>query len=205
MTCRCIRTCRRSRPDPPRRRSAASGSLGLTKPLANRAAVLDDPIVDRSQIKAAFDEVFDQAVALHGFADYKRDYDVYVYATAASPKRIATKHLRYRFKHCVRASTTSALPPKVWARSLDDRLVDYAQGRELDGHVWGVKWQELYPGMQLISDSADAQRWSSELGIAFHEAVIETNVHNTSLVFSDLIVEVVTSGYAPFIVPDCPD
>jgi hypothetical protein len=38
--------------------------------------------VDEHQLRQAFDEVFDQAVVSHGFADYMRDYDVYVYATA---------------------------------------------------------------------------------------------------------------------------
>jgi hypothetical protein len=32
--------------------------------------------VDISEIQAAFDDVFDQAVVFHGFADYMRDYDV---------------------------------------------------------------------------------------------------------------------------------
>jgi hypothetical protein len=56
--------------------------------------------------------------------------------------------------------------------------------------------------MKLVPDSADAQRWSRELGVPFHEAVIETNGHNLSLVFSDLTVQTVDSGYAPFVVPD---
>lgn len=36
----------------------------------------------------------------------------------------------------------------------------------------------------------------------FHEAVIETNGHNLSLVFSNLIVDVVEPGHAPFVVPN---
>jgi hypothetical protein len=87
------------------------------------------------------------------------------------------------------------------ARSLDERLVDHEQGRNLDGYVWGVKWQELYPGMKLVPDSADAQGWSRELGLPFHEAVIMANSHNLSLVFSDLTVQTAAPGYAPFAVP----
>jgi hypothetical protein len=39
----------------------------------------------------------------------------------------------------------------------------------------------LYPGMKLVPDSTDAQRWSDELGLPFYEAAIETNGHNPLL------------------------
>ncbi len=68
----------------------------------------------------------------------------------------------------------------------------------------GVKWQELYPGMSLVEGSADAQQWSRELSIPFHEAAIETNAHTISLVFADLVVEAVDGGFAPFVVPAHP-
>jgi hypothetical protein len=48
-------------------------------------------------------------------------------------------HLRYRFTHCVRAAATSAVAPETWYRSLDERLLDLKQGRELDGYLWGVR------------------------------------------------------------------
>ncbi|MFU8870588.1 hypothetical protein [Micromonospora sp. SL4-19] len=156
--------------------------------------------MDIDEIRAAFDDVFDQAIVFHGFADYMRDYDVFVYATADPRTGITPKHLRYRFKYCVRAVATSAVPPEVWMRSLDERLVDYEQGVDLDGYVWGVKWQVLYPGMKLLRDSPDAERWSQLLDLPFHEAIIETNGHNISLVFSDLAVDTVDRGYAPFVV-----
>jgi hypothetical protein len=38
--------------------------------------------VDIPEIQAAFDDVFDQALIFHGFADYLRDYGLFVYATA---------------------------------------------------------------------------------------------------------------------------
>ena len=85
--------------------------------------------------------------------------------------------------------------------TLDERLIDYDQGRDLNGYVWGVKWQVLYPGMKLVPDSAEARRWSRELGLPFHEAAIETNGHNLSLVFSDLTVQAAEPGRAPFVVP----
>lgn len=162
----------------------------------------DHPEVDTSEIQAAFDDVFDQAIVFHGFADYMRDYEVFIYATADPRAGIRPEHLRYRFTHCVRATVTTALSPEIWRRSLDERLIDYEQGRELDGYVWGVRWQALYPGMKLLPDSADARRWSRALGLPFHEAVIETNGHNLSLVFSDLAVQRVDPGHAPFVIPD---
>jgi len=33
---------------------------------------------------------------------------------------------------------------------VNQRLIDYEQGRDLDGYVWGVKGQALYPGMKLL-------------------------------------------------------
>ncbi|MFI5841168.1 hypothetical protein ACIA8K_15845 [Catenuloplanes sp. NPDC051500] len=155
-----------------------------------------------SEIQAAFDDVFDQALVFHGFADYMRDYDMFIYATADPRTGIAPQHLRYRFTHCVRASTTSALSPQIWKQSLDERLVDHEQGADLDGYVWGVKWQALYPGLALVASSSEAQQWSRDLGLPFHEATIGTNGHIISLVFSDLVVDVLEPGYAPFAVSD---
>jgi hypothetical protein len=67
--------------------------------------------VDISQIQEAFDDVFEQAVLFHGFTDYMRDYDVFVYVTADPRTGIRPEHLRYRFIHCVRAVVSPALPP----------------------------------------------------------------------------------------------
>ena len=80
-------------------------------------------------------------------------------------------------------------------------MIDFDRGRDLDGYVWGVNWQVLYPGMKLLPQSVEADRWSSDLGLPFHEAIVETNGHDLSLVFSDLVVEVVEPGHAPFLVP----
>jgi hypothetical protein len=54
--------------------------------------------------------------------------------------------------------------------------------------------------MKLVPESVEAQRWADELGLPFHEAAIETNGHNISLIFSDLAVDVVGPGHAPFVV-----
>ncbi len=161
----------------------------------------DHPDVDNSGIQAAFDDVFDQAIVFHGFVDYMRDYEVLIYATADPRTGIIPEHLRYRFTHCVRATVTSSLAPGTWKRSLDERLIDHELGRDLDGYAWGVRWQELYPGMRLVPDSTEARRWSDELGIPFREALIKANAQNISLVFSDLTVQAIDPGYAPFTVP----
>ncbi len=150
------------------------------------------------QIRRAFDDIFDQALLFHGFTDYMRDYDVFVYATADPMTGIPPDYLRYRFKHCVRATTTSTLTPQTWTRSLDDRLVHVEQSPELDGYVWGVRWQVLYPGAELLPGTEETEAWSTRLGIPFHEAVIKANGHNLSIVFSDLSVDRVKPGYSPF-------
>ncbi|WP_454197343.1 YxiG-like protein [Nocardia sp. Marseille-Q1738] len=158
--------------------------------------------MDTTQIAQALDEVFDQAIVFHGFADYMRDYDIVIYATADPRTGTEPEHLRYRFKHCVRATVATALSHDTWARSLDDQLMDYETGPDLDGYVWGVRWQCLYPGAKLLPDSEEAAAWSGRLGLPFHETVIETNCHNLSLIFSDLEVTHLGAGYAPFVVSE---
>jgi len=158
--------------------------------------------VDVGQIQAAFDDVFDQAVVFHGYADYMRDYEVFVFAVADPSTGVQPQHMRYRFKNCVGVTATTALSAQIWRVSLDERLVDYQQGRDLDGFVWGVKWQDLCPGMRLLEGSAEASRWSRDIGIPFYEAEIGMNGHHISLVFADLLVDTVRVGHAPFVVSD---
>ncbi|WP_206051056.1 hypothetical protein [Nocardioides speluncae] len=54
--------------------------------------------------------------------------------------------------------------------------------------------------MTLVAKSAEASAWSRDLGIPFHEVTIETNAHQISLVFSDLIVTTTELGDTPFVV-----
>jgi len=152
------------------------------------------------EIEAAFEEVFDQAIVFHGFADFMRDYDVIVYATSDPRTGISPETLRYRFRHCVRANITTAVPHGVWASSLDDRLTDYESGVDLDGYVWGVKWQALYPGIKLVPDSREATDWSGQIQLPLHQAIIETNGHNIDLIFSGLEVTALAPGWSPFTV-----
>jgi hypothetical protein len=76
-----------------------SASTGPAEPLVNRAGVRDHPDVDGSEIQAAFDNVFDEAILFHGFADYLRDYEVFIFVTADPRSGIRPEHLRYRFMH----------------------------------------------------------------------------------------------------------
>jgi hypothetical protein len=151
-------------------------------------------------IERALERVFDQALVFHGFADFTRDYDVYAYCTADQQTGIQPETLRLRFKHCVRAHVATAVTPGTWAQSLDERLIDYDQGVDLDGFVWGVKWQCLYPGGRLVSDSTEAAAWSENVGIEFHEVSIETNAQTIALVFSGFEMTKVDPGESPFTV-----
>jgi hypothetical protein len=160
--------------------------------------------VGNEEIRRALDEVFDQALVFHGFADYMRDYDLYIYATADPRTGIAPEHLRYRFTHCVRATVTTAVGRDVWPRSLGDEFIDHEEwlrSGEPEGYVWGVKWQGLYPGMRLMPDSNETREWSAQLGLPFHEVLIETNGHNFTLVFSDLRVSTPSPRTAAFVLP----
>jgi len=160
--------------------------------------------VDTEEIARALDEVLDQALLFHGFADYMRDYDLYIYATADPSTGILPEHLRYRFTHCVRATATTAVRRDVWPRSLGDEFTEYGEwlrSGEPDGYVWGVKWQGLYPGMRLMPESDETREWSSQLGLPFREVLIETNGHDITLVFSDLRVSTVSPDTVAFAVP----
>lgn len=154
--------------------------------------------VDVPEITQAFEVAFDQAIVFHGYTAYMRDYEVIVCTVGAPGPGLEPKSLRYLFTHCVAATLTSALTPAIWASSLDERLIDYGQGVDLDGYVWGVKFQSLYPGAELVANSPEASRWHEALGIPFHEAVLRTNGHIIRLVFSDLRVTEVASGWTPF-------
>lgn len=62
----------------------------------------------------------------------------------------------------------------------------------------GIKFHELY-GAELRPASEAARRWTNAVGINFHEVHIETNVHDLTMLFSDIQVSEVPVGYAPFI------
>jgi hypothetical protein len=154
--------------------------------------------VNVADLRQALDEVFDEALMYHGFTDYMRDYEAIVQLPTAPRTGPAPVHRRYLFRHCVQASCQTALPPRVWRRSLADLLVEFPDGLEPDGFVWGVRWQSLYPGASVVAESAAAARWTRELGIEFHEVRIQTNVHDLTLVFSELLVSDMPEGYVPF-------
>jgi hypothetical protein len=157
--------------------------------------------MDRAAMQAAFDDVFDQALVFHGFTDYMRDYELITYSVAAPSTGIAPSFDRYLFRYCVEATITSTLTPRTWADSLDEQLIDHETGKDLDGYVWGVKWQVLYPGASLLDESDKAEKWARAVGIPFHEAVIEGNGHRIVLIFSDLLVtRDLQAGYSPFTV-----
>lgn len=155
--------------------------------------------MDAAVLELMLDEAFDHAVVHHGYTNYMRDYEVVVCATADPRTGIAPAHLRYLFRYCVEARCETSVPAETWRVSLDDRLIDHETGVDLDGYVWGVKWHALYPGARLLPESEVTRRWSKAVGIDFHEARIETNAHHLALIFSDLQVSEVPTGYAPFV------
>jgi hypothetical protein len=136
-----------------------------------------NPGMDAVALRRALDDVFDQAIVYHAFTDYLRDYEMIVHVTAAPSTGVRPQYLRYLFRYCVEVDVRSAVSPEVWKHSLDDRLIDYDTGKDLDGYVWGVKWQALYPGAT--------------------EVRLDTNGHNLSLVFGNLTVESLPDEYRP--------
>lgn len=160
--------------------------------------------MDEAELRAAFDDVHDHALVFHGYAEHLRDYDLYVLVTADPRTGIAPEHLRYRFTHCVRASVETAVGRDVWAGSLDDVLIDHdtwLRAGEPPGYVWGVGWSCLYPGLSLLPESDETREWSAVLGRPVRSALVETNGHDITLVFTDLVVDRVHPGESAFTIP----
>lgn len=158
--------------------------------------------MDAAVLQQALDDIFDHALVHHAFTDYMRDYEVIVHTTADPRTGIAPAYLRYLFRHCVEAEVRTVLGPELWRRSWDDRFLGTGEDTEadggLDGYVWGVRWQCLYPGAEIVRDSARARRWAREAGNDFHEVRVSAGSHVLTLVFSDLQVTEVPEGYVPF-------
>ena len=69
------------------------------------------------------------------------------------------------------------------------------------GYVWGVKTQEACPGATVVQGSKRAVYWADQLGIAFHEVLVEANSQTIGLVFSEGdSCRSPPAGYVPFIV-----
>ncbi|MET7464140.1 hypothetical protein [Nonomuraea sp. NPDC005501] len=145
--------------------------------------------MDVVKLQQALEGLFDQALLRHGFVDYLRDYQLVILPMPDPRTGTTPAPLPYLFRYCVQATCTTALPAHTWGVSLDERLTTDETDVELDGYVWGVNWQCLYPGATLITVSPTARSWAAAIGIDFHEVRIETNVHDLTLVFSDLTIE----------------
>ena len=126
----------------------------------------------------------DNALLRHGYKPYMRDYELIVQIIGRPGPEIYS----YLFRYCVEARVRTALTSTNYLASLDERLLDYEAGKDLDGFVWGVKWSQLYPGWELLSESDRARDWSRRLALDMHEVTIQSTVHSISLVFSTLVV-----------------
>jgi hypothetical protein len=157
--------------------------------------------VEAALLNSYLKEMFDCELVHHGFTNYMRDYEFVVYQSCdPNPKYgLSPRHLRFIFRLCPEATVTSRVRPDVWARSLDDSLLDEQRvTRESPGYVWGVQTQCLYPGASVIDGSDRARFWANALGVEFHEIVVEANAQSITLVFSDIQVDEVSDGYAPY-------
>ena len=112
--------------------------------------------MDAESIQRALEDTFDQAIVYHAFTDYMRDYEVIVHAVTHPLTGLRTAYLRYLFKYCAETHVISAVTAQAWRKSLDDRLIDYESGRDLDGYVWGIKRQNVYHGVHVKADSTAA-------------------------------------------------
>jgi hypothetical protein len=157
--------------------------------------------VNRTDLEALLGEMFDCELMFHGFTNYMRDYELVVYQSVDPRSGKTPRHFRFVFRLCTEIDVRSSVAPNVWARSTDDLLLDTnAVTMESTGYVWGVRCQNLYPGAAIVEVSDRARMWEKHLAVPFHEVQIQGNAHLISLVFADLSVEEVSTGYAPYIV-----
>jgi hypothetical protein len=145
------------------------------------------------ELMAAFD-VFDNALIFHSYKNYMRDYELIV-EVHIGPALQGT--YSYLFRYCVETDIRTSLNPNTYRESLDDRLIDYETGKDLDGYVWGVKWSQMYPGWKRNAASQRAAAWSEQVGLEFHEVVVETNAFLITLVFASLHIEQVSDRIDP--------
>lgn len=155
--------------------------------------------VNADEIEQALDDLFDQALVYHGYTDYMRDYEVIVQGSADPAQ--GQGYRRYLFRNCPKVSLASTVGPEVWAQSLDERLLHQDRPQSDAVYAWGARRQALYPGAGRLETSRETKRWSSRLGVPFYEVTLEGNSHELQLLFSDLTVSELESGYTPFVVP----
>ena len=160
-------------------------------------------VMDSADLKSVLGELFDNELMFHGFTPYMRDYEMVVYQSVdPNPKYgLVPRHLRFLFRYCTEATARSRVRPDVWSRSLDDELLRVRHVTcESSGYTWGVEAQEIYPGATVVEASERAAYWSDELGIDFHEVVIEANAQVITLVFAEVTFTEVGAGYTPYTV-----
>lgn len=157
--------------------------------------------MDEDELQRKLDTLFDEALVYHAYTDYMRDYEMVVFSSADPRSTQRPTYRRYLFEKCVYVATETAVRKDVWPKSLDERLIHGETSvDDVEGFVWAVRFQVLYPGARLLRDSERARQWSGILGENCHEVRIEANGHNVNLVFVDLDVTEVDEGYSPFTV-----
>src|SRR5690349_7443233 len=95
-------------------------------------------------------DLFDGALLFHSCTRYMRDYELIVENHVGPAERGTYSYL---FRYCVEANFSTPLLGKHYRTSLDDRLIVYETGKDLEGYVWGANWSLLYPGWELVSPS----------------------------------------------------
>jgi len=153
---------------------AAAGTLGA--------------VIDLRSHDWGSDRFFDSAIVHHGFSSYLRDYDFIVEVPALRPDGAGSwieGRYRYRFTHCVEASSHTALSAETWKASWTDEFTDYNEWERVgnpEGFVWGTEWANAYPGVKRIQPSEVSETWAQQLGQPMHEILIETNAYAVRLV-----------------------
>jgi hypothetical protein len=146
------------------------------------------------ETRVIMDRIVDCGLLRHGFTDYMRDYELLIDHSGGTRLPGMAEGYRVLFRNCVYAEAQSSVASDVWLTSLGDEqlqvdtALEDADGQQL-GYVWGVRWQNLYPGGDVVDDSSRAADWTVKVGMKFCEVSIEANAHNIRLVYSGISIE----------------
>jgi hypothetical protein len=128
---------------------------------------------------------YDFGVMEHGFAPHGRDYRFLIQDSLC----IEPGTYELIFTHVVSLKYETRVSEKTWRISWADEFTNYARwmaSGEPDGYVFGTEWSLAYPGISIMSESTEAQDWSSRLQLPMYSASVTTDRFHISLVFSEV-------------------
>lgn len=128
----------------------------------------------------------DFAVLHHGFEPHGRDYSLVLQIPTVF-KGPGTYKLT--FTHVPDLKYETRVSDDSWQGSWEDTFIDYqvwTDAGEPSGYVWGTNWSDGYPGLSIVENSPNAERWSKRIGKPYFEAELKTDRFQISIIYHDV-------------------